>query len=100
LRPASASQPVALAVAAPVVSAAYDQVDPAIAYNEGADNYLVVWEDHRYSSGDDWDILGRLVGADGTMDQYDFNLTGTSEERQLAPDVAYNSTAGQYLVVW
>jgi|GEM_PF-3255078 len=100
LGPQWKSRPMVPAAASPVVSAPYDQVNAAIAYNDGADNYLVVWEDHRYASGADWDIFGRLVASDGVMIGYPFNLTGASSERQMAPDVAYNTTAGQYLVVW
>ena len=56
----------AYAAAVPIISWEYDQVSSAIAYNSQTDQYLVVWEDHHWGFGTDWDIYGQRVAADGS----------------------------------
>ena len=74
---------------------------PAVAWNQTADEYLVVWKDDRNSSTRAADIYGRRVGADGVPVGGDFRISGpdaTAED--WYPAVAWNQTANEYLVVW
>jgi hypothetical protein len=50
----------------PLHPTSYDQESPAIAYNPGTGNALVVWQDSRYNADrGDWGIWGRIwVPAD------------------------------------
>lgn len=72
------------------------QEDPAISYNPTSNEYLVVWDDHRYgvNYGSLWaqrlNTGGQLVGSA-------FDLTGI--RKMDVPAVAVSSS-GTYLVVW
>jgi hypothetical protein len=73
---------------------------PAVAWN-GSDEYLVVWMDMRNQSTRGWDIYGQRVSATGWRLGGDFRISGdaaTSDD--WYPAVAWNASAGQYLVVW
>ena len=59
--------------------------------------YLAVWEDHR--SGDGLEVVGQRIGALGTLNWHDFNVSAPLESQEN-PRVAYNSTDQQFLVVW
>jgi hypothetical protein len=75
--------------------AAWDDANPAVAYNPDDDNYLVVWERR------DTTAVAQIFGAilDGTTAGAPFPIqTGGADH--LSPDVAYSSAAGRYLVVW
>ena len=87
------------AASSPIISWEYDQIHPATAYSSATNEHLVVWEDHHWSSGNDWDIYGRRVGIDGGPLGSAFSIAGATN-KQLAPDVAFNSTLGEFLVVW
>jgi hypothetical protein len=78
-----------------VEDAAWDDANPAVAYNPDDDNYLVVWE-RRDATG-----VAQLFGAivDGTSVGTPFYIAVGGADH-LAPDVAYSSAAGRYLVVW
>lgn len=81
----------------------YDQIEPAAAYNASAGEYLVVWEDHHWGYGDNWDIYGRRVAGNGaplgSMFGISWDAWAGADNHRLAPDVAYNSVANEYLVV-
>lgn len=71
----------------------------AMAYNGAHNEYLVVWEDMR----EGWGIYGRRVAADGAPIGTDFRIDGGdggSFQFRLAPAVAWNAAADEYLVVW
>ena len=69
---------------------------PAVAYNSQRQEYLVVfWNDR---SGND-DIRAERVSKDGTLLGGVWVAAGVGAERRY-PDVAYNSQANEYLVVW
>jgi hypothetical protein len=70
--------------------------NPAVAYNNGEDEYLVVWQDNR--SGCE-DIYGQRVGSDDSL-RGDECPISTVEDDQEYPDVAYNSQNSEYMVVW
>ena len=88
------------AAAVPIISWEYDQVDPAIAYNSQTDQYLVVWEDHHWGFGTDWDIYGQRVAADGSTVGGGLGISYEGSNHRLAPDVAYNPVLNEFLVVW
>ncbi|NOK59876.1 MAG: hypothetical protein GFH27_549291n68 [Chloroflexi bacterium AL-W] len=84
--------------------------EPDVTYNATDNEYLVVW------SGDDkvpplvdndFEIFGqRLAGATGTeVGVNDFRISnmgpdGNTNFNTVHPTVAYNKTAGEYLVAW
>jgi len=72
---------------------------PAMAYRETTDQYLVVFE---YQTAPGWDIAGRYVtmAPDGTCGLGSTFIISNDPEDQLYPAVAYNVTDDQYLVVW
>lgn len=74
-----------------------DEVYPAVAWNATRAEYLVVWIDFRGVEGDIW---GRRVRADGTTVGADFLISVSAPGNQGFPDVVWNATRNQYLVVW
>jgi len=91
----SAAQP----VGAPVVisSLPEDQREPAIAYNEQRQEYLVVWWNDR--PGFD-DIYAQRVDKDGQPVGPWFSVSAGQGAERRRPDVAWNSRRNEYLVVW
>jgi hypothetical protein len=74
---------------------------PAVAWNQDANQYLVVWQDDRNSSTRHYDTYGRRVGADGARLGGDIRISGPQAiGEEWEPAVACNQTAGEYLVVW
>jgi hypothetical protein len=72
----------------------YDQERPAIAYNLNHDEYMVVWyNDRPYTQ----DITVRRVSSQGGLLSQFFVSDG---ENCVHPDLAYNITNDEYLVVW
>ena len=90
----------AYAAAVPIISWEYDQVSSAIAYNSQTDQYLVVWEDHHWGFGTDWDIYGQRVAADGSTVGGGVGISYEGSNHRLAPAVAYNPVLNEFLVVW
>jgi hypothetical protein len=75
-----------------------DQVFPAIAYNPERQEYLVVWNHDRPHPQDD-DIYAQRVAWNGRLVGPRFAVTGPGAQCRY-PDVVYNPTQKQYLVVW
>ena len=76
---------------------------PAVVWNKTANEYLVVWEDWRNSSGpgSGADIYGRRIGANGAAAGADFRIsTPTGEKHESHPAVGWDQTTNRYLVVW
>jgi hypothetical protein len=72
------------------------ELDPAVAYNSQRQEYLVVfWNDR---PGND-DIRAERVSKDGKLLGGVWVAAGAGTERRY-PDVAYNTTSNEYLVVW
>ena len=88
----------------------YDAVNPSVAYNPIANEFLVVWsgdDDTGVLSDDEFEIFGqRLHGNTGFhLGANDFLISdvgplGSPTNGGREPDVAYNQTNNQYLVVW
>jgi hypothetical protein len=78
-----------------------DQSAPAVAYNPLADEYLVAWVDNRnnHDGGSGEDVYGQRVSGTGELLGDAFPIS-TAPYAQEAPDIAYNSAANEYLVVW
>jgi len=78
-----------------------DEYCPVAAWNDNADEYFVVWRDGRNLATGKYDVYGRRVGADGKPIGRDIRISGPgATETEDCPDIAYNATADQYLVVW
>ncbi|MBI4574248.1 MAG: SBBP repeat-containing protein [candidate division NC10 bacterium] len=71
---------------------------PAIAYDPGGNQFLVVWAE---VSGSATEIVGRFVGPDGSPLAVSFSITpGATTTGQAFAAVALNANAAQFLVVW
>ncbi len=76
----------------------FDALDPAVAYNSSAVEFLVVW------AGDDavdgaFAIFGQRLDA-ATGDNLGEAFRISDVDKSGAPAVAYNSTDNEFLVVW
>jgi len=78
----------------------YDQVRPRLAFNASTAQFLVVWEDHHWGWGDDWDVYGQRVNPDGSLAGGSFAISWDGPEHRESPDVAYKAAVGEYLVAW
>jgi hypothetical protein len=74
-----------------------EAVRPSIAYNSNRDEYLAVWWNDR-SANDD--IYGQRVSGKGALIEDRFPVAAGKNHERRYPDVAYNSQADEYLVVW
>ncbi len=83
----------------PISTVSSDQRDPAVAYNSAQDEYLVVWWDDRDRVMTGYNVYGRLIAGNGGAGASDCPIITVASDQQY-PDVTYNSTAGEYLVVW
>lgn len=87
----------------------YGAFNAAVAYNSIDNEYLVVWEGDDNIDGlvdNEFEIFGQLLSATGGgLGSNDFRIsqagaTGNPDYSARNPDVAFNSTFNQYLVVW
>ena len=79
-----------------VTSGAGLQTLPAVAYNSIDDRHLVVWQDAR-STGS---IFGRIYTGQGAPFGAEFQIDELNTGTARQPDLAFNSTLLEYLVVW
>lgn len=93
----------------PTGSASYDAANPSVAYNSANNEYLVVWSGDDYPTvlNDENEIFAqRINGATGAeVGTNDFRISdmgpvGNANYDATYPDVAYNSTNDEYLVIW
>lgn len=70
------------------------QLDAALAASPTAPGYLVAFTDGRT-----FDIEGQLVSAQGTLEGHQFTISAPVNDQQMS-SIAFNSTDGEYLVVW
>ena len=91
--------------------AEYDGYNPSVAYNREENEYLVVWsgsDDETGMAAGESEVYGQMLEADGTGKvgtPNDFRLSemgglGDASYRPYAPDVVFNSTDNEFLVVW
>jgi hypothetical protein len=78
----------------------YDQLYPEVAFNTNLDEFLVVWEDHHWGWGEDWDIYGRQHAGNGSTTGGRIGISYDGSNHRRFPDVAYNPYASEYLVVF
>ena len=85
----------------------YRGIRAAIAYNSVDHEYLVVWRGDHTTPGDDkFEIFGQRIHATtgAELGSNDFQISEMSSagftNGAHTPDVAYNPTTNQYLVVW
>jgi hypothetical protein len=88
----------------------YDAENPAIAYNEKNNLYLVVWESEDTLGGRNYlevEIFGQLLdGTSGTqIGPDDFLISDMGPDPDggfdaFSPDVAYNTFLNEFLVIW
>ncbi|MEJ2084691.1 MAG: hypothetical protein P8Y44_03310 [Acidobacteriota bacterium] len=92
-----------------VGDAAFDAFEPAIAYNEIDNQYLVVWYGDDTVGGlieEEFEIFGQLLdhlgGEVGANDFRISDLGGLGGMNYLArsPRVTFNDSSGEYFVVW
>jgi hypothetical protein len=77
------------------------EIMPAVAWNDAADQYLVVWEDSRNNATRADDIYGQILTEAGARVGSNFRISGTGATADdLTPAVVWNGTAQEYLVVW
>jgi hypothetical protein len=89
---------------------AYSASSPSIVYNSTASEYAVVWsgDDNTGSLVDEeFEIYFQRVSSTGDPSAYpndvrisDMGSDGFATFQAFAPDIAWNSTNNQYLVVW
>jgi len=70
-----------------------------VAYNYNADEYCVVWEDHRTNASTGSDIYGQIVRGDGTLRGENFPIC-TDTTHQYWPHIDYDPNTDRYLVVF
>ncbi|NJN96951.1 MAG: hypothetical protein HC875_24070 [Anaerolineales bacterium] len=82
---------------------------PAVAYNDAANEYLVVWHGDDNTAGlvdNEPEIFGQRLSATGAqVGVNDFRISdmgpdGNANFWTLSPTVAYNSETNEYLVLW
>jgi hypothetical protein len=75
-------------------TAQWGQLDPAIAFNPVASEYLVVWTNNR-----PWDIHGQRLSPGGSFLGSSV-MFSTDSEKQHLPAIAVNTGSGGHLIAW
>lgn len=95
------AKPVGAALVVSGTGAVEDDRNAAVAWNATSNQFLVVWEDYRNQASWAADIYGRRVTAAGSPTGADFRISGPGGTKdEVEPEVAWNATENQYLVVW
>lgn len=80
--------------------------EPAVAFNSTDYEFLVVWWGDNEATDNEFEIYGQRVDtSNGSLIGTNFRISdmgpdGSAAYAAYTPDVAYNSTNNQYLVVW
>jgi len=74
---------------------------PAVAWSPAAEEWLVVWGDHRNWATRNWDIYGQRVDATGLRVGPNLRISRTpGPTYEGFPAVAWNEATDRYLVAW
>jgi hypothetical protein len=101
--------PVTVSDAGPPCDGRFEPADPAVDFNPGDEEYLVVWSGDDSVGGlvdNEMEIFGQRLTASGAeIGADDFRIsamggTGDPAFDATVPAVAFNPVAEQYLVVW
>jgi hypothetical protein len=77
------------------------EYSPAVVWNSGANEYLIVWQDGRSWDTREGDIYGQRLAAAGSRTGSNFRISGPAAvTNEHSPVIAWNGWAGEYLVVW
>jgi hypothetical protein len=82
-----------------VAGAAGVQTRPAVAFNAGTNQFLVVWEDWR-TAANQGDIYGQLVNSSGSLVSGGNVAIVTGAPAARAPALGYHPALRQYLLAW
>ncbi len=80
-----------------------NQLNPAIAYNSVDNEYLVVWQDDRATSGNTIrvDVYGQRISHTGTLKGSASAISPTfGQDWEQLPDAVHSRANNEYLVVW
>jgi hypothetical protein len=80
-----------------IANSVNDEQMPAVAYNSGANEYMVVWAD---SGPGRYFISGQVLSADGVPMGLQFFVEPFSDDHHMFPDLVYDPIADHYLVTW
>jgi Ca2+-binding RTX toxin-like protein len=92
--------------AGPDGDATREAVDPTIAYNSTANEYLVSWRADDFATDEEFEIFGqRLSAAGAEVGPDDFRISsagtdGDANRDAFNPTMVYNRAANEYLVSW
>lgn len=77
------------------------QTKPVISYDSVNQRYFVAWQDGRNGtvSLENLDIYGQYVDLEGSLRGGNYAITNKPSS-QIAPALAYDSTANQFLALW
>jgi len=81
-----------------VYTGTYNQQYPAVAFNGNDAEYLVAWQSYN-TAAKLYGLYGQVVAADGTLSGTAVTIY-TSSAQLAYPDVTFNVSDTQYLVVW
>ena len=87
-----------------VVNPGGNALNPSVT-QAGDNGYLVVWQADGTPVDNEFEIFGRMVGADGSTPSPRFRIStqgtdGDINTEAVEPDVAYRPGANQFFVVW
>ncbi len=85
--------------------AALDAANPAVAYNNLANEYLVTWDGEGLGTEGEFEVFGQRVSGAGAVvgDETRLSTTGTDGDAgrdAFSPSVSFNRVANEYLVTW
>jgi len=95
----------------PTGNRSYDAIDPVVAWNSQDNNFLVVWRGEDGSAGTpvgEFEIYAQLLNGSNPAQQLgvndrrisDMGPDGSANFDAYSPEVVYNATDNEFLVVW
>jgi hypothetical protein len=77
----------------------YQRILSAVAYDAALRKFLVFWDLFNASSNDS-DLHGQVVNPDGSLEGWNFVVTGQAGVGERNPAAAYGATSRRTMVVW